>query len=155
MNGDQNSDQNLMLYIHIFVTSGSVRITLRWPISRPECLNLKWWIFWFSLTVEGDTYYWLSRRCFSSERLLFIMSYVGGWWGALGVSAKRSPHLNVGYEWWWGPMPKCFNANRSPYLNVGRTSSNQHSRVTILYIYVHTKSVKMFMFKEVPLIEWH
>ena len=23
-------------------------------------------------------------------------------------SVKMSPHLNVGYLWWWGPMPECF-----------------------------------------------
>ena len=34
---------------------------------------------------------------FSSEKLLCIMSNVGGWWGFLSVSAKRSPWLNVGY----------------------------------------------------------
>ena len=89
------------------------------------------------------------------ERLQCVTNNVGGCGENLSVSVKNVTCLNVGYEWWWGPMPKCFNANRSPYLNVGRTSSNQHSRVTILYIYVHTKSVKMFMFKEVPLIEWH
>ena len=35
------------------------------------------------LTMKGNH--------FSSEKLLCIMSNVGGWWGFLSVSAKRSP----------------------------------------------------------------
>ena len=51
-------------------------------------------------------------------------------WGT-GVSAKRSPCLNVAYYSWWGPMPECLtekgyhakildtNSGGEPRLNVG------------------------------------
>ena len=76
--------------------------------ATPECLSLKWWIFGLFLTGGRDTYHWLSK-CFRSERLLWIVSNVGGWCGAVG---------NVDYQWWWRPTPDCLSAEMSPHLKV-------------------------------------
>ena len=35
-----------------------------------------------------------------------------------GFGAKRSPFLNIGYYWWWGPL-NVLGAKRSLCLNVG------------------------------------